>query len=144
MSRFNKDALVTNLKQSVAVLDQIMRSDTPLDMGRLKAVIGKFARLIGENKWNSADKYDINQNFQNLLTFIQAEKETVETTETDELQTNCTTEDGGEITAAADACEGEDCVGLTLEAGSDQTSTAEANIDASELADSDVCTKMNQ
>jgi len=66
----------------------------------------------------------------------------VETTETDDLQTNNTTEDGGEIMSKAETC-GEDC-GLALEAGSDQTSTSEVTIDVSELGNSDYCTKMNQ
>jgi len=66
----------------------------------------------------------------------------VDTTETDDLQTNNTTEDGGEIMSKAETC-GEDC-GLALEAGSDQTSTSEVTIDVSELGNSDYCTKMNQ
>lgn len=66
----------------------------------------------------------------------------METTETDDLQTNNTTEDGGEILSKAETC-GEDC-GLELEAGSDQTSTSGGKIDVSELGNSDYCTKMNQ
>jgi len=70
-----------------------------------------------------------------MTTFVIAEKEEVETTETDDLQTNNTTEDGGELMAKAETC-GEDC-GLALEAGSDQTSTSEGKIDLSELGSSD-------
>jgi len=135
LCRFNKEKLVANLKQAVATLDAVMDSDTPLDMGRVKGKISDLSRTIGDNNWNQEDKYDIQTNFQKIQSFVTAEKNEVETTETDDLQTNNTTEDGGELLSKADSC-GENC-GLSLEAGSDQTSTAEANIDVSELGNSD-------
>lgn len=119
----------------MATLDKVMDSEKPLDMGKVKGYVSTLSRIIGDNKWNQEDKYNIQKNFQNLSSFIVAEKEEVETTETDDLQTNNTTEDGEKLMAESETC-GEDC-GLKVEAGSDQTSTAEATIDVSELGDSD-------
>jgi len=86
--------MIKNMKQSVAVLQKIMDSESPFSNKRLQRIISRFIKGAKENKWEINDKVYILNQVNNLFPMLRAEKGQKEEVEEDETQLAKRSDDG--------------------------------------------------
>jgi len=90
----NRQNMIKNMKQAVAMLQKIMDSDKPFSNKRLQRIISRFIKGARENKWGINDKVYILNQINNLFPMLKAERGQKEEVEEDETQLAKRTDDG--------------------------------------------------
>jgi hypothetical protein len=94
--------MVKNMKQAIAAIDRIMKSDRPFSNKRLQKIISRIIKSVKENKWQLDDKIPIMNKINDTFSFLKAERGLKEDVEEDELQLAKRTDDGGEQSVGED------------------------------------------
>lgn len=98
----NRANMVKNMKQAIAAIDRIMKSDRPFSNKRLQKIISRIIKSVKENKWQLDDKIPIMNKISDTFSFLKAERGLKEDVEEDELQLAKRTDDGGEQSKGED------------------------------------------